>query len=98
METNIASLAPRVIGVFLTALMLRTLLLGFLMFDVGMLLLASVAKALAWFLAFETVRHTWTLLCAMILIFSGSPTFLDCSSRHQNLCRLRRAQPIYTII
>jgi hypothetical protein len=57
-ETDIISLAPKVTSLLLVALVLQTLLIGFVPFDLGTTLLSSVAKALTWFFIMELVRSS----------------------------------------
>lgn len=57
-EADITSLTPRITAALLITMALQTVFLGFVPFDPGMMLLASVAKAATWLLAMEIVRHT----------------------------------------
>lgn len=96
-DTDIASLTPRVTGTLLIALALRTVLFGFVSFDFGAMLLASAAKALTWLFVMETVRHDLCLFPELFLICSGSKLFLDRSHCHQNFCHFRHTQSVHTI-
>lgn len=59
-EADIAALTPRITSTLLIALAVQRVLLGFMPFDLGAILLDGVVKAVTWFLAIETVRHVFT--------------------------------------
>ncbi|KAL9477578.1 hypothetical protein ACSS6W_007419 [Trichoderma asperelloides] len=58
-EADIASLTPRITSSLLIALVIQRVLLGFVPFDLGAILLGGVVKAVTWLLAVETVRHVF---------------------------------------
>ena len=57
-EADIATLAPKVVGVLMMMLALQTLLLGFGSFDPLTTLLAGTAKAFTWLFVMDMVRQT----------------------------------------
>ncbi|KAK2616962.1 hypothetical protein QQS21_000051 [Conoideocrella luteorostrata] len=82
METDVASLTPRVASVMLAALVLRSLLLGFVPFDLGTMLLASVARAASWYFVIETAHHlSWTAAAVIkiFVIFATRSPFIQSS-------------------
>lgn len=58
-EADISSLTPRITSSLLIALVIQRVLLGFVPFDLGAILLGGVVKAVTWLLAVETVRHVF---------------------------------------